>query len=500
MAEPLRAVQARAARAWSEDELAGLLGRCGPRSVILDLARRGLQPFFGAEQVCRQIGLEQEAMLAGLPPVLLPMTGEVGAEHVGSWIDFELFGDAARIVADRVSRAAAARGVDHLLVLMPSTAEHIPRADGLLLAGLAQGADTVTLAFPGAPYALPEAWAIRCRASVSAPGDLPEANLPPGPLSHALRTKLALLGYAVPGAVTAPNGWSYFAAAQRYAPEPDVPQVLRDFAADWGWTGLAFTLDTLDAGATAALAWQAMAAHDSELAITLAERASRRPGDQAFARTALATLCIIDQDYERIGEIAAGSQTDRLNRAWGSTLAGDAASARAEFDHARPTENAALALYRRNITALAEFRTGNVAQAWAHQRGIRDTLERMDRPSPHLRFVNALNMARLARSEGDRAAARAYLETAFAARGDGLSEHDLLYREVLRAGIAVDKAEARRCWQRAKAIFEAQTCPGAIPKRAFRTIVGRLPERFEAREQAVGDTIGRHAAMPEIVS
>ncbi len=483
---------------WSNRDLAAAFARCGPHGLILDLTRRGLSPFFAAGQLCRQIGLDPESLVAGLPPVLLPRSRQVEAAHIGSWIDFELFGDAPRIVADRLARAMAGRRTDQLLVLLPPDIRDVPRADGLVIAGLARAVSAtrtaITFGFPDTVYSLPEDWGIACAATdrrSEADPALPAAGLPPGPDHPGIRERLALLGHPLPDPVPAPNGLGYFAPMHRFAASEPVPAAVAGFAAHWGWLGLPLVLGSASAEELAHHAWRALAALDGELAMDLARRALDRPGDTDFAQTTLATVHIINQAYDALARLAGRTTTDSLNQAWGQSLAGDAEQACAVFAKAKPQDTTAMALYLRNIAALAQFRAGDVDAAWALQTEIRDALRMSSAPFPHLVFINNLNMARLARAQNDPGTARDRLHAAFAARGAYPSEHDRLYYEVLSAGIAPDPETARLCWQRARAIFDAQDHPGAIPQRAFRSITGRLPRRFEAREHAVDEALAR---------
>lgn len=504
MAEAAQAIPVQAVAHWTRRDLARLFAACSPRSLILDLCRRGLTPFFAADQICRRFGLDLSAMLADLPEVLLPDAGSVEARHIGSWIDFELFGDSARIVADRVCQAISGKGIDHLVVLMPATIDDLPRADAMLVAGLVRQVDAmngrVTLAFPGGGYDLPADLCIDCTVPQGKHEVLLPATLPPGPISPAFRSKLDMLGYKAPPAVAAPDDMSYFAACDRFSAAPRVPQTLMTYAENWGWRGLPFTLDALDARQTALFAWRAIGARDADLATCLVELAASRSGDRTFAQTTLATIHIINQTYDALAEIAPHDATGQLNRAWGATLSGDADAAVATFAQAQDTDNPVIALYLRNIAALAHFRAGDLATAWKKQYEIRDALKHLHPPSPHLFFINNLNLSRLSRAAGDLAEARRYLEAAIAARASGTSEHDDLYAEVLRAGVSGGTETARQHWVRACTIFEAQGHAGAISRRAFRSITGRNPRKFELREIAVREALYRKARMPEAVS
>jgi hypothetical protein len=482
----------------SDADLEALMVSLSSRSLVIDLTRRGLTPFFAADQIAAQTRQTVASFLDDLPPVLLPTDGRLGAEHIGSWIDFELFGDPACILADRLATDLGARDVDHLAVLLPPSVDDLTRADGLVVAAVARIAQRVTLSYPGTGYALPTDLGLSTEPPLG-PAPINDPALPPGCLSPALRTKLGILGYPVPPGIATSNGTTWLAPCHRAAAEPSVPPALADMAAGWGWKGQFYRLLTASADTLAQDAWRALAAHDADLAGHLAERAVACDDQSDFARTALATIRIIAQDYDALTQSEAPTHTDRLNRAWGAALSGDPVQAKAEFSNAQHAGGAdAISLYLRNISALAHLRTGDIAGAWRLQHQIRDALATLDRPSPHLVFINSLNMARLARHQGDRAAARDHLAAAFAARDPEQSEHDRLYHAVLSASVA-EAPDVRRQWQDARAVFAQQAHPGAIPLRSFRSITGRAPRRFERRDVAVAEALDRLVAQQEIL-
>ncbi|MBY4891198.1 hypothetical protein KUL25_00290 [Rhodobacteraceae bacterium N5(2021)] len=481
---------------WSEDQLRDALARCAAQSLIVDLTRRGLAPFAAAHQVTAQIGETIEGLLSDLPPVLLPNAEGVAAEHIGSWIDFELFGDPARILADRVALRVTKHNPDRILILMPHTAEDLTRADCLLLARLAAMLPArISLGFSCGAYVLPDDLGVEVIATM--PRTMAgAARFPPGSMSVQMQSKLALLGSGIPQGVAAPNGQIYLPPNVRFEGGDFKPDAVAPYAAQWGWSGLPFLIDSADAGTLARFAWRALAARDADLAIHLARLAVERPGDKAFATSALATILIIAQSFAELARI--GGEDSNLNRAWGETLAGSAQGAASTFQAAADADDtSAMGLYLRNISALADFRVGKPEVALAKQLSIRAALEADPNPSRHLIFINNLNMGRLARAEGDSSRAAELIAAAFAARGEQVSEHDALYREVLLADVAETDDLAARHWAAAAEVFAAQTHPGAISMRAFRKLVSRPPRPFEMREIAVAEALRAHAPIAE---
>lgn len=479
---------------WSRDQLRDAFAGCTARSLIIDLTRRGLVPFEAAQQTTAQIGETVEGLMADLPPVLLPNSEGVAAEHIGSWIDFELFGDPARILADRVALRVKEHEPDRVLILLPPRAEELTRADGFLLAQLAATLPArMKLGFPGGVYALPKDLGVEV--TVTMPRVLEgAARFPPGGMSAQMHSKLALLGTGIPQGVEAPNSQIYLPPAVRFEGLDFNPGSVTPYAVQWGWSGLPFLIDSADAGTLARFAWRALAARDADLAIYLARLAVERPGDTVFATSALSTILIITQSFAELVRI--GGEDGDLNRAWGETLAGSAQGAASAFQAgADANDNSAMGLYLRNIAALADFRVGKPKRALAKQLSIRAALEANLNPSKHLVFINNLNMGRLARAEGDGPGAEELITAAFAARGAQISEHDALYREILLADVGEADGRAARHWTAAAEIFAAQSHPGAISMRAFRKLVSRTPRRFELREIAVGEALRAHASV-----
>lgn len=472
---------------WSAAQLQAQFASCSARSIIVDLTRRGLAPFEAARQVTAHFETTPQALLQDLPPVLLPSGARVTAAQIGSWIDFELFGDPARILADRVRALVAERDVDQMLVLMPATPSDLTRADGLLLAQLVDLLSSqdraAILAYPKSAYALPDDLGLGTSDAVSSEGIGRTPQFAPGPESSGLRSKVAMLGGETPEGLTAPNGFAYIAPCDRFVAKCRYPETLSHYAADWGWGGLPYLIDTAGADTLARFAWKALEARDVDLAVYLARQAVERDGDQAFARTALATILIIGQSFSELAQIP-GDPED-LNRAWGETLAGDAKGAVMAFDQSASGGDTAMDLYLQNISALADFRTGNRDLAWSKQMGIRAALDATPDASSHLRFINHLNIGRLARAKDDMAEAASNIAQAFKMRGALLSEHDAFYREILLADVAASPAAAQTHWAEAADIFARQAHPGAISIRAFRKVVSRPPRPFELREHAV---------------
>lgn len=484
---------------WTEAEVVAQFKRCSSQSLILDLTRRGLRPFEAAHQVATQCGASVEALLSDLPPIELPKSSAISVKHVGSWMDFELFGDSARIIADRVGALLEKTNIDRLLIMMPPHLDDLPRADGLMIASLINiKAESITLTFPQAIYPLPTDLGVHINAEILAPSILGDAHLPPGPVTELLAKKLVMLGVDIGPLVASADGSQFIVPCKRFEDPSLIPDMVSIYAPQWGWDGLAFILNSADADTLARFAWAALRSRDADLAEYIANRAIAAPGDRSFAQSTLATILIINQSFEKLAKVSTDSGD--LNRAWGEALAGSADMATEAFGNANVKPNDVMALYLKNISALAQFRVGNVNVAWATQNTIRGVLDNMDSPAPHLRFVNNLNMGRLARAGGELATAKDLITKAFDARGPHISEHDLFYREVLLADTASTSKDRKAYWNSAATIFMAQHHPGAIPMRAFRKVVSRSPRVFEARELAVAEAINQKLRSAEVAA
>jgi len=500
------AVPAEAVRACARDETRRLVEGPGDR-LILDLVRPGLRPHFAGGQLADQLGLEVAALLEDLPPVLLPENGVVEARHVGSWIDLELFGDSAWILADRLAAAIAKRAPDVLVVLMPPEPDELVRGDALILARTARAVHrrggAVVLGYPGRVWPLPPALGIRAEVGAKAALDtrLPAATGMArigGGLAPEQARKLELLGLGGAEPIRRPDGALLFAAVDRLGKPAPLSAVAAGFLEGWDWLGLPLLAeDRLDAATLCGFAWRALAARDGGLGCRLADLAVRRFPDDAAAQLCRSSIHIIEQDYAAVaaGPGAADEPGVALGRAWGKALGDDPAMAWRHFAEAcRTAAEDALGLYLRNIAALAAFRCGERREAWRLQREIAAALDRGAVDSPHLVFLNRLNMGRLARAEGRSGEARGLIETAFAARAGQLSEHDHFYRAILLAGLdAPDGGDGRPSDHllEAAAVFAVQDHPDAIPRRTFRSLTGRPLDPLETGSAAVADALGQ---------
>ncbi len=236
-------------------------------------------------------------------------------------------------------------------------------------------------------------------------------------------------------------------------------------------------------------AWQAFASGAVELALRLGRRAeacSYAPLERAVALASLQGIRIATHRFEEAAAApdpppAGPAHLGRflcLTRGWGRVMTGDPEGAEHDFeavgDEARGEADPYERLYLDNIRALHLLRRGESVAARRLEEAIREALDAMAEPDSRLVFVNALNLARLARRAGEIERSARFYRRAFRT-SDGLrspSEH--VHRNVIEAAIAAsrgDDLEAARCWLRAALHWLSMEVPEALGVRATAAVL-----------------------------
>src|SRR6185436_16032746 len=122
-------------------------------------------------------------------------------------------------------------------------------------------------------------------------------------------------------------------------------------------------------------------------------------------------------------------------------------------------------LHARNTMALVLFRAGDLPGAVRLQETIERDLEADGGQDWHLRYINALNLARLHRASGHTSLAARYYSVAFDITNGSRVENDLLYTNFCMARQAEAEGEPRRIfvgWVRTALHWAAATIPESL--------------------------------------
>ncbi|HEX3763072.1 MAG TPA: hypothetical protein VHW23_30455 [Kofleriaceae bacterium] len=135
-------------------------------------------------------------------------------------------------------------------------------------------------------------------------------------------------------------------------------------------------------------------------------------------------------------------------------------------------------LYLLNILALADIRCGDAPAALQHEQYIEACLHRTGTRDHALRYVNAINLARIHKQLRDWAKSTEYYDRAFAPTWGLRSETDLVYHNVCRAilyELQGEPAAALTAWVRATLHWLASPRPEALGFRVAQAVAPGLP-------------------------
>lgn len=488
------------------------------RFVICDLSLGGWYPAQLAAEIAAQIGVTLPHDVSTALP--LPQSEALDADTVGRWVDAEARGNTALRLAEHAMHTllpGLADIAETVFVLVPPRAADWREADLWTLRLLANaqalgGFELILGCFGAHTPELPADFAVTwgSAASPTIESDaaklldpVPEADLAwlglvPGIIAPPLAQALGLSPETAMQLILLPSGVAVIPGELRAlaaANRSGAAQTLAERAAATPWLAASTAAQGVSqpAGLLLDQAWQAFTAGANDLAGALAGMAvaaAGGTGERVPALLSVQTMRLVNQDYAGLAAAdatpadAPGEDRKRLERfrAWGRALTDDGTGALellGEMPGDAPLDPQPwLDLYLRNIHALALFRIGDIEAALALELDIATRIDRL-RPTPwQLRYLNALNLARLYRARGETGTAGEWLTIAEEATIGVALPADLIHFHVLRARFAADQTPqlARRHWYAAALIFAALPMPEAIGWRVAGAILGTRVE------------------------
>jgi hypothetical protein len=171
-------------------------------------------------------------------------------------------------------------------------------------------------------------------------------------------------------------------------------------------------------------------------------------------------------------------------KGWGLLMSGKPREAESHFERARadydPASTDRSYLYLMNISALNQARLGNIAAALDWEQKIEAKLDGLQRPDWQLRYVNALNHARLYKVTGDYARSEAYYQRAFSINDGIRRPTDHVYFNFTLGQLCDQRharAESVAYWLRAAMHWLSCRLPEALAPRMAGAILGRVSYR-----------------------
>lgn len=529
------------ARATTLDALRRLLDAHGgpDRCLLVDLSLGAWRGHEAARQLGEQLGLAP-SLPHPRPDVEHPGTLPGYAEQISAGIDVEAAGDPGKRAATRLAgQVLAALGErangTGVLVLVPGPIAGWEDEDAAFVHSLATrlrragGMVRLVATGAGAPV-LPASWAATfpdngpaaagrpIAAAVPPPGD-PALGLVPGLLDPmlvlALRadaTRLASLPMLRRGRLVVPPEWR--PAAENVPPSGYDELATRACGVSWlcAYAQAHGSAATADPRLLCAQGWVAFRVGGGGVAIRLAERAvelARGEREQATLRACLDGMRIA---LSRYAEAAASPDPSPelppslrgfllQAKGWGLAMAPEAQQAESYLAQARellsdPADEREY-LYLLNISALARMKAGHPEEALLWEREIEKRAAGLVPRDHRLRYVNAINQARLYRRLGDHHAAERYYHRAFAT-ADGLrSDSDAVHANACLGRVAAEAGkvgEAYRCWLRAALHWLSAEVPEALAWRVVVAVLGRRPAPTEDLLDVVGGALADRLA------
>jgi hypothetical protein len=499
--------------------------------IVGDLSLGGWRCHQVANEFADQLGLD-------LPVAAVQLAKHSGrSEHVGSdllglAIDAESKGEGGTTASLEAATALldwlAGRPAKSFFVILPIHRQPIGQQNirfiEFLAAGLRDVGGTLTLVATGSdPDNLPSSWQ-------PAPSEAPGASGLRAPRRAAVDRRWAAVPGLIPSgtpaaatdekveAITLARGLALIPPSLR--PDDVSPdrrhRPLRAIEGAPAWV-VAYQqsrgLDTRsDLRAMGDYAWACFQRRDGELGLQLLQDGSRVARFPSPQGDLLVSLLAMQIGCHRYTEAAADERRPRgvtptmleqwlRGKAYAAALSGDSQAA-AEWlaQSGRPPRDGPPSwydLYLGNLEALIHFRSGDRARAEALQHEIEESLRSTTRDNWHLRYLNAINLARLDRDMGRHLDAEARYHQAFAITDGTRLEHDLVYMNVCLARIADDlrdEAASSRRWTRAALHFAACTIPEALGWRCASAILQRRVEPDDNITDAVAKRLTERLA------
>ena len=495
------------------------------RVVVADLSLGAWRPNQLAHEIAPQIGLTLDDPASGDRG----RTQAVDSASVGRWIDAEAEGDSATraglAMASRISARLMATAPMHgraiILVLAPRFGLPWGRENLALLRYLAEAAAPfefgVVLVAAGPPTQtgdefITASWQPMPSTEASAATEATELALVPGVVdvgvseavggANALDLKLASGQILIAPERRAPPA-DATASAMAALENADRPRWLRTYARYWRCLADGVVMPLI------AASWAVVGAGGADIALRLMERCAQAAIDaqqRAAADHTLQSLRLIQQRYDDMAaQPDPTSDTPpytaeklRQLKAWGCVMAGRPKDAHAYMDAALNADHFSddplMDLYLRNITALIRFRNGDLDGALALEADIELRIEEHSEPLWHLRYLNAINTARLMHSAGRLEDSAAYYRQAFAVTDGVRIPHETFYTSLCWARLSEaqgDRAEAFRHLLHAGLHWTANPTPETLGWRAAAAAVKQRTAHAdpEAISAALADQI-----------
>ncbi|MDR3397041.1 MAG: hypothetical protein P4M06_05710 [Pandoraea sp.] len=184
------------------------------------------------------------------------------------------------------------------------------------------------------------------------------------------------------------------------------------------------------------------------------------------------------------------------SKAWGLVMTGDAREANGYFDLAREhfdeESSPRLALYLLNISALAKLKSNDIDGALLLEKEIEARLQNPGRLDWHLRYINALNLARIYKKIGDLDQCARYYRIAFSVTCGVRTDSDLLYMNLCHAQLETrfgNTHSALHHWLRAATHWLSSPLPEALAPRVAQAVLGKPLSDGEADVEAISATL-----------
>lgn len=520
-------------RARSREALCWVVDEAGDRPcVISDLSLGAWRSHHVAQEFAAQLGIVIPRLLPSAPLLSERSSGPPDqAEMIGRLVDAESQGDfstlAALDLAGRIAATAGQGACVTFVVIAPRfgmnwepenllfirflsnfLADEATNGKGLLRPSGTRSKHSVVkiVSTDQADPVLPEDWRVTwveaAGGGEAAPGGT-LCDLVPGVISAEV---FELLRRADPSMteerlVLLPGGFRVVAPECRRSPATADSQELERLAlaarsVDWvscfarHFRGFQET----QPWASCARAWQRFAEGSRGTALRELDRlaiTAREPRLHAALR------CMADGvriALRRFDELAAAPDPVRglppkvqrfllQAKGWGLLMTGRAEAANRYFSQAcaaldQQDRRSLDGLYLLNISALARLRMGDVDGAISLEHEIEASHGALPTPDWSLKYVNAINLARLYRTRTDWETSRRYYERAFATHAGARSSSDLVYMNVCFARLAKERgrfAEALGAWVRAALHWVSSHAPEAIGPRVLTLILGAPP-------------------------
>jgi tetratricopeptide (TPR) repeat protein len=250
-------------------------------------------------------------------------------------------------------------------------------------------------------------------------------------------------------------------------------------------------------------AWKSFAAGSYSLAFRLMERAvfaSREPQQQGVFQCQLQGMRIALQHFPEVSKSNDPSPAipQQLQgflwqaKAWGLVMTYDNNTATTYLQKAQQClglyENEQEFLYLLNISALNQFRLGNLDQALQMEQEIEVKISQLNNPEYRLVYINSLNLARIYCQQEQFDLAKTYYQKAFATTLGAKTESDLIYANICLAQLNTlqnSSSDAFFCWLRASLHWVSSSIPEAVGARVIRSLIKQplllsSPETIEA--------------------